>query len=229
MDGISPNITTSSEDGTDRSTAVELQQKTSTITSDSTQELIRTIGMSTVIILNEKISRTDCQTTSEQLVGTRTSLQQILSSENSISSSHSSFILDAFNENRDTNTLLGVAGVIGCLYFRIQVLVDANPDSNEEILTDVDFFDFIRNCQIALNDFYRQVSPEDVPEDLQIYHLKIRNIAKLLTWWLKKPYSIGNECKMNFLFQARINCAISKFFTLKRPSSTSLRCALYGQ
>ena len=189
LNGIPPNISTSSQNIVERN-----ENTASTSSIDSPQELIRAIAVSTVTILNDKLARTDPrQTSHEQLIGARTSLHQILSSEDSISCSSSSFILDVFNENRDTTTLLGVAGVVGCLYFKIQVHVDENPDSNKNTFIDSDFVAFIGDCESALNDFYRKISPEDLPEDLQIYHLKIRNIAKLLAWWLKNPYPVGNE------------------------------------
>ena len=189
INGIPPNISTSNQNIVERN-----ENTTGTTSIDSAQELIRAIAVSTVTILNDKITPTDPrQTSHEQLIGVRTSLQQILSSEDSISSSGSSFILDVFNENRDTSTLLGVAGVVGCLYFKIQVHVDKNPDSNKNAFIDSDFVAFIQDCESALHDFHRKTSPDDLPEDLQIYHLKIKNIAKLLAWWLKNPYPVGNE------------------------------------
>ena len=104
---------------------------------------------------------------------------------------YSSFILEVFNESRDSNTLLGVAGVIACLYFKLQTL--ASPDPEKEIITDNDFIEFIRNSQTALQTFHSAVRPDDLPDDLKIYHLKIRNIDTLLAWWLRKPYPIGKE------------------------------------
>ena len=185
MQGIPPNISTS------RSIT-----STSHTSLDSAQEMIRAIAQSTVTILNNRISETDGTSKSssrEELIGTRTSLENILSSDDSISSTHSSFILEVFNESRDSNTLLGVAGVIACLYFKLQTLADASPDPEKEIITDNDFIEFIRNSQTALQTFHSAVRPDDLPDDLKIYHWKIRNIDTLLAWWLRKPYPIGKE------------------------------------
>ena len=219
MQGVPPNISTSSESTITSTT-------TSTTSLDSAQELIRAIALSTVTILNDKISKTDRNQTAssrEQLIGTRTSLQRILSSDDSICSNHSSFILEVFNENRDSNTLIGVAGVIGCLYFRLQELIDASPDQQKDILTDADLIEFIRDCQISLSNFHRQVCPDDLPDDLKIYHLKIRNIDKLLTWWLRNPYPIGKSFYSTAQFTEN-----AIYILLERLASTSLRCSLYG-
>ena len=116
--------------------------------------------------------------------------------DDSISSTHSSFILEVFNESRDSNTLLGVAGVIACLYFKLQTLADASPDPEKEIITDNDFIEFIRNSQPVLQTFHSAVRPDDLPNDLKIYHWKIRNIDTLLAWWLRKPYPIGKEYRI---------------------------------
>ena len=197
MQGIPPNISTSSEAAPPTQTIVSTS--TSNTSPDSAQEMIRAIAQSTVTILNNRISETDgtsSGTSREELIGTRTSLEHILSSDDSISSTHSSFILEVFNESRDSNTLLGVAGVIACLYFKLQTLADTSADPDKETITDNDFIEFIRNSQNALETFHSNVRPDDLPDDLKIYHLKIRNIDTLLAWWLRKPYPIGKEYRI---------------------------------
>ena len=202
MQGIPPNITTSSEAASTRTSNTSL---------NSAQDLIRAITESTVTILNDKISQTENDQTSscEDLIGTRTSLQQILSSNEAISSTHTSFIIEVFNENREPNSLLSVAGVIACLYFKLQVLADASADPEKETITDADFIEFIRSSQIALHNFHRVVRLEELPDDLKIYHLKIRNIDKLLAWWLRKPYPIGKEFTITFHSLSQRTCDVN--------------------
>ena len=60
-------------------------------------------------------------------------------------------------------------------------------------MTENDFIEFIRNSQTALQTFHSAVRPDDLPNDLKIYHWKIRNIDTLLAWWLRKPLPIGKE------------------------------------
>ena len=207
MQGIPPNISTSSETAIPspkQTTASTIMSRTSL---DSAQELIRAIAESTVTILNDRISQTENNQTlsCEDMIGTRTSLQQILSSNDTISSTHSSFIIEVFNESRGPNSLLSVAGVIACLYFKLQVLSDASADPEN----DADFIEFIRNSQIALHNFHRVVRPEELPDDLKIYHLKIRNIDKLLAWWLRKPYPIGREFTLTFHSPSQRTCDVN--------------------
>ena len=203
MQGIPPNISsngkTVAQPQRENPKPNSEQPSTSTRRFDAVQELMRAITSSTVMMLNERISQTDRndpRSSHEQLIGTRAALQRILSSNDSISSTHSLFILEVFNENRDTTSILGVAGVIACLYFKLQVLVESSPDPGKEIMTDPDVVEFIRNSRNSLHRFHRQISPEDLPDDLKIYHLKIRNIDKLLTWWLNAPYAIGKEYRI---------------------------------
>ena len=207
MQGIPPNISTSSETAIPslkQTTASTIMSRTSL---DSAQELIRAIAESTVTILNDRISQTENDQTlsREDMIGTRTSLQQILSSNDTISSTHSSFIIEVFNESRGPNSLLSVAGVIACLYFKLQVLSDASAVPEN----DADFIEFIRNSQIALHNFHRVVRPEELPDDLKIYHLKIRNIDKLLAWWLRKPYPIGREFTLTFHSPSQRTCDVN--------------------
>lgn len=207
MQGIPPNISTSSETAIPslkQTTASTIMSRTSL---DSAQELIRAIAESTVTILNDRISQTENNQTlsCEDMIGTRTSLQQILSSNDTISSTHSSFIIEVFNESRGPNSLLSVAGVIACLYFKLQVLSDASAVPEN----DADFIEFIRNSQIALHNFHRVVRPEELPDDLKIYHLKIRNIDKLLAWWLRKPYPIGREFTLTFHSPSQRTCDVN--------------------
>ena len=208
MQGIPPNIVTSSEAAVQSVTQATASTSTSNTSLDSAQEMIRAIAQSTVTILNNRISETDGTLTREELIGTRTSLEHILSSDDSISSTHSSFILEVFNESRDSNTLLGVAGVIACLYFKLQTLADASADPQKETITDKDFIEFIRDSQTALQTFHSVVRPEDLPDDLKIYHLKIRNIDTLLAWWLRKPYPIGKECRIELHSLSQRTCDV---------------------
>ena len=220
MQDIPPNISTSSEAAVPTPTQTPASTITSNTSLNSAQELIRAIAESTVTILNDRISQTENDQTSscEDMIGTRTSLQQILSSD-TISSAHSSFIIEVFNESREPNSLLSVAGVIACLYFKLQVLSDASADPEKETITDADFIEFIRNSQIALHNFHRVVQPEELPDDLKIYHLKIRNIDKLLAWWLRKPYPIGKEFTITFHSLSQTTCDVN---TLLKACSNNI-------
>ena len=221
MQGIPPNISTSSDAAVPSSKQTTASTRTSNTSLDSAQELIRAIAESTVTILNDRISQIEHDQTlsCEDLIGTRTSLQQILSSDDTISSTHSSFIIEVFNESREPNSLLSVAGVIACLYFKLQVLADASADPEKETITDADFIEFIRSSQIALHNFHRVVRPEELPDDLKIYHLKIRNIDKLLAWWLRKPYPIGKEFTITFHSLSQRTCDVH---TLLKACSNSI-------
>ena len=160
---------------------------------DSAQKLIRAIGKSIVKLLNGKISRIDqLKSSRETLITTRSTLQQILDSNESFSPTQSSFILDVLG-NQAPNSIVVISGVIGSLSLKVQLLFNASFDPKNEIITDDDFIEFIRNCQLSLEKFHREVRREDMLNDLKSYHIIIQNIDVILTRWLMLPFPIGKE------------------------------------
>jgi len=173
---------------------------------DSAQKLIRAISKSIVNLLNRKIFQMEqMQSSRKTLVTTRSSLKQILDSDESFSPTKSSFKLDVLT-NQESNSIVGVAAVIGSLSFKVKLLFNASFDPKQEIINDADFIQFIRNCQFSLEKFHREVRREVLPNDLKFYHSKIQNIDMILTWWLATPFPIGEE----FIFNSTIHSSFNE-------------------
>ena len=211
--GIPPNISTHTEAVAQSPKQIEASTITSTTRAHvAAQDLIRGIAQATVDILSDKISQAD-KLYREELIGTRTTLQHILSSDDSKLSSYSSFIIEVFNECCDSNSIIAVTVAIACLNLKLQELVAAIPHPQQDVPKDDPYIlEYLTNCQRALRSFHSIVRPEDLPDDLHIHHLKIQNIDKLLTSWIKKPFSLGKEFTITCHSLSQKTCDVQTLF-----------------
>ena len=209
--GILPNISTHSETVAQSPNQIEAGTITSTTRAHvAAQDLIRGIAQTTVDILSDRISQTD-KMYREEIIGTRTTLQHILNSDDS--KSYSSFIIEVFNECCDSNSIAAVTAAIACLNLKLQEFVAVSPHSQQDVPKDDPYIlEYLTNCQRALRTFHSVVRPEDLPDDLHIHHLKIQNIDKLLTSWIKKPFSLGKEFTITCHSLSQKTCDVQTLF-----------------